>query len=445
MRVRAILLAAILVLVPLNARAADLVVWWEEGYYPDEDGAVREIVAAFEYETGKKVDLVFLPQADLEANILAALAATSPPDFLYGIPISDYYPRWIQEGRLVDLADTLGPFTAQFDEGALAAATLLNAKTGRRGLYALPMGLYGNHLHLWRSLLERAGFALSDIPKEWEPFWSFWCDKVQPAVRKATGRNDVYGIGLPMSVTGDTSTGFWQFVAAYGADFVTHDGRLIIDKPEVRDRLVKVLDSYTAVYRKGCTPPASTDWDNRGNNQAFLAQVVVMTMNNTLSIPSALRATRPEDYKNAATIEWPYDVQGQLLAIRTGHVQAAVFESGGHVGTTKDFVRFLVGEGWLAHWLDFAGDRIMPPMPRLLGQPFWLDPSDPHRMKAVVQFLEHPRSAPSYEILSGDWRHGRIYEERVWPKAIHRIVTEGITPEQAADEAIARIHQILSE
>ena len=32
-----------------------------------------------------------------------------------------------------------------------------------------------------------------------------------------------------------------------------------------------------------------------------------------------------------------------------------------------------------------------------------------------------------------------------WAKAVHRIVTENISPEQAVDEAIARIKQILSE
>ena len=67
------------------------------------------------------------------------------------------------------------------------------------------MGRSTNHLHVWTSLLERAGFTLADIPKEWEAFWSFWCDKVQPAVRKATGRDDIWGIGLSMSAdAGDT-------------------------------------------------------------------------------------------------------------------------------------------------------------------------------------------------------------------------------------------------
>jgi len=59
MRVRVILLAAALVLAPLGARAADLVVWWEEGYHLREDQAARELVAAFELKTGKQVEIAF--------------------------------------------------------------------------------------------------------------------------------------------------------------------------------------------------------------------------------------------------------------------------------------------------------------------------------------------------------------------------------------------------
>jgi hypothetical protein len=44
MRIRTILLAAALVLVPLGTRAADLVVWWEKGFNPEEDQAAAELV-----------------------------------------------------------------------------------------------------------------------------------------------------------------------------------------------------------------------------------------------------------------------------------------------------------------------------------------------------------------------------------------------------------------
>jgi multiple sugar transport system substrate-binding protein len=267
---------------------------------------------------------------------------------------------------------------------------------------------------------------------------------VLAAVRKALGRNDVYGVALQMSVSSDAYTHFEQFVAAYGADYVTRDGRLVIDAPDIRRRLVAVLDGYTKLYRKGCIPPDTLEWDGGGNNKAFLDQRALMTPNGSLSVPNAIKATRPVDYaENVATIEWPSAVSGEPLAIVSPSLEATVFDTK-HVATAKAFVRFLVGEGWLAHWLDFTKDRLLPPMPGLLEQPFWLDPSDPHRMRSVMQFLTQPRRY-DYAAASGEWRHRKVEAELVWAKAINRVVTQDIAPEQAVDEAIARVKQILSE
>jgi multiple sugar transport system substrate-binding protein len=74
-------------------------------------------------------------------------------------------------------------------------------------------------------------------------FWSFWCDQVQPAARRATGRDDIWGVGLNMSGTFDTSGQVDQFRDADGANYVTRDGRLVIDEPEVRRKLIKAIDS----------------------------------------------------------------------------------------------------------------------------------------------------------------------------------------------------------
>jgi multiple sugar transport system substrate-binding protein len=202
MRRQVIILAAALAMAPLGARAADLVVWWEEGWYPQEDQAVREIIAAFEQKTGKRVELDQRSHDDIRAEAQAAVRAGEPPDFLFGLTMVYSYGQWAYEDRLVDLSDEILPFASLFDPDALGSATLFNATTGRRALYALPMGSGTNHVHVWRNLLEQAGFTLDDVPKQWEAFWSFWCDRVQPAVRRATGRGDVWGVGLAMSAEG---------------------------------------------------------------------------------------------------------------------------------------------------------------------------------------------------------------------------------------------------
>jgi multiple sugar transport system substrate-binding protein len=168
MRKQVILLAAALILPSLGAKAAGLVVWWQKGYYNQEDDAIRETIAAFEQETGKQVELVIEPQEALRDNLLAAIEAGRPPDFAFSSLIQAYSTEWAFEDRLVDLTDAVGPFSNLFDPNLLAWVVLLNGKTRQRALYGLPIGRATNHIHVWKSLLEQAGFTLEDIPREWD-------------------------------------------------------------------------------------------------------------------------------------------------------------------------------------------------------------------------------------------------------------------------------------
>jgi multiple sugar transport system substrate-binding protein len=214
MRSATVILAAALVLAPLTAGAADLVVWWEKGHYTQEDEALAEIVATFEQDTGKEVELVQPSEGELPDKIAAALKAGQPPDFAFGVLLQDYVGRWASDDRLTDLSDVVGAFSDLFHPDSLAWVTWRDPKTGRGALYGLPIGRELNHVHVWKSLLEEAGFTLADIPREWGAFWSFWCDQVQPAVRRATGREDIWGVALPMAQASDTDLQFFQFVAA---------------------------------------------------------------------------------------------------------------------------------------------------------------------------------------------------------------------------------------
>jgi multiple sugar transport system substrate-binding protein len=145
------------------------------------------------------------------------------------------------------------------------------------------------------------------------------------------------------------------------------------------------------------------------------------------------------------TIDWPDGANGQPLVIYGFINRAVVFKGGGNPAVAKDFVRFLAGEGWLAHWLTFMGDQFLPPMRKLIDQPFWLDTSDPHRMAAAVQILSRPQYGSLLGVRDKEWQSPPIFAENVWGNAVHRVVTDGITPDQAVDEATARIKQVLGE
>ena len=170
-----------------------------------------------------------------------------------------------------------------------------------------------------------------------------------------------------------------------------------------------------------------------------------MTPNPSLSIPNALKRERPDDYyKNTATIEWPTGADGEPFPIMDSFDAAVVFKDGGHTPMAKEFVRFLVERG-LARALSrllrraHAAADAEAARAAVLARP---ERPAPHgRGDAVPDPPAHLQVFSA----SGDPRHKLVDQENVWANAVHRVAAEGISPEQAVDEAIARIKQILSE
>jgi multiple sugar transport system substrate-binding protein len=411
MQVRAVLLAAALTLTPFTARAADLVVW------------------------------------EIAGKIEAALAAGRPPDLLRASESSMHAERWAAAGALADLSDVVLPIKDRFLPGVLEQAFLLSPHTGRPAPFTAPLGQSFIHLHVWTSLLERAGFTLEDIPKEWEPFWSFWCDTVQPAVRRVTGRDDVWGLGLAMSsAAGDTSDTLTQFMIARSASFSPSADRPLVDDPTFRPNLIRALADYTVPWSKGCVPPNAVRWINPDNNKAFLDHQVVLVVNTSLSIPAALRATRPEDYyKATATIGWPAGPDGRIYPLLFIVVEGVVFTGARNVEEGKDFLRFILEQKRLGAWLEGAQGRYLPTMFELVGSPFWMDPADQHRRSAVEELVgpTMPNLGPVRASLPLWW--DQAARQRLFGGAVQRIAVDGLTPEQAADELIARLKQLQSE
>ena len=448
MRSRAVVLAAALAMAPLGAQAADLVVWWDEGYYAEESEAVAEVIAAFEQGSGKQVELVLYPQDELPDKIEAALEAGEPPDFAFGFDLNEHDARWAFEDRLVDISDAIGHFSDLFDPDALASVTWLNARDRPKGAVRAADGPHDQP----RPRLEEPSGALRATSSRTSRASGMRSGHsgATKCNRRCAGPRAVTTSGASASpcqarhsTPGSSSI---QFLGAYEADYVTPDGHLVIDDPEIRRRLIKAMDSYTAVYRKGCTPPDSLTWGNPGNNEQFLAQAVVMTPNKTLSIPNALKRERPDDYyENTATIEWPLGPSGEPFPIQ-GTCAAGCGLQGRRQRRHGQGVRPLPGRRGLADALSqllrrahVAADaeaarpavlaRPERPAPHGLGDAGQLATAGPHLRCGLRQLAARP---------------GRL-AENVWGKAVHRVAADGISPEQAVDEAIARIKQILAE
>jgi multiple sugar transport system substrate-binding protein len=267
------------------AAQTSITVWWSKGFYKSEDDALIAAIKKFEAKTGIKVELSQYAIQDMIPKTVAALDSGTVPD----VAFSDSYDvqaqgKWAFEGRLEDLSDILLPMKGAFAPNTLETAFLYNDQTKKRAYYGFPLKQQSMHVQIWKDLLEKAGFKQSDIPTKWEDYWSFWCDKVQPAIRKATGSR-IYGVGQPMGVEStDSLQSFYTFIDAYNVHLVDDNGKLLVDDPKVRDGLIHALKDYTDTYIKGCTPPSSTTWKDPDNNVAFHNKTIVMTHNFTISI-----------------------------------------------------------------------------------------------------------------------------------------------------------------
>src|SRR3954452_19824784 len=262
-----------------------LTVWWVKGFYKSEDDALLEAVKKYEQKSGIKVELSQYAVQDMIPKTVSALDAGTPPDVAYA-DVYDFQVtgKWAFDGKLEDISDVLNPIKDRFTPNTVETTYLLNDKAKKRAYYAFPLKQQTMHIEYWTDMLGKAGMKESDIPQTWKEYWAFWCDKVQPAYRKASGSR-AFGIGQPMGV--DSTDAFYSFLTfadAYNVKLVDDEGKLLVDDPKVKQGLAGALKDYTDVYTKGCTPPSSTSWKDPDNNVAFHNKTTVMTHNATISI-----------------------------------------------------------------------------------------------------------------------------------------------------------------
>ena len=185
---------------PAFAQQKTITVWWGKGFYKSEDDALIDTIKKFEAKTGIKVELSQYAIQDMIPKTVAALDSGTVPDVAY----SDTYDvqaqgKWAYEGKLEDLSDVMTPIEGRFVQNTLDASKLYDNVAKKKAYYGFPLKQQSMHVQIWNDMLEKAGFKQSDIPNDWNGYWTFWCDKVQPAIRKATGQR-IYAVGQPMGV-----------------------------------------------------------------------------------------------------------------------------------------------------------------------------------------------------------------------------------------------------
>ncbi|CAN7335345.1 ABC transporter substrate-binding protein [Variovorax sp. LjRoot84] len=429
-----------------------LTVWWGKGFYKAEDDALYAAIKKFEAKNPKiKVELSLYAPQEMVPKSVAALDAGNPPDVAYG-DVYDFQvtAKWAYDGKLEDVTSILDPMRAKFEPAALATTFLYNDTTKSRAYYAYPIKQQTMHIQYWKDMLAEAGFKESDIPADWKSYWSFWCDKVQPAHRQKSGTRS-FGIGQPLGVdSSDSFFSFLTFMDAYNVKLVNDAGKLLVDDPAVRQGLINALTDYTQVYSKGCAPPSATNWKDPDNNVAFANKTTVLTHNATISIAATqLDASNNQSLTQAqrdaakvnytekiATAGFPNKPDGSKMVYRAAVKTGVIFKDAKNKDAAKKFVAFLLDDANLTPYVEGSLGRWFPVTKAAQQSAFWKQ--DPHRTAVYNQFM----AGTSPFEFTKNYKFTVLNNENVWAKAANRILNEKVPVDKAVDEMIARIKAV---
>ncbi len=425
-----------------NAAATTATVWWVQGFAHEEDIAFQQMVAEYEKASGNTIDYSIVPFAAMREKEVAAVTSGLVPDI---IDLGDYFfgvlSAW--KDQLVDLTDVIETQKALFMPTALQTGYAYNSVTKKRGYYMIPNRMTVNPFHVWKSLLDKAGYKQSDIPKTWDAFFGFF----PPVAEKlrAQGMRNVYAYSVMISAVGfDAIVAIDHFMIAYGGkDLFTPDGKLHTDDPKVRDAAVKMVTKLAAAFKSGFMPSAIQNWNDNDDNNAFHSKLLVMDFDGTISTEVALWKEK-EQYNDILTLGLPLDNDGKPVTSVMGTQALVVPKGAPNLTVAKDFLKYSIQPTVLAALLKAGLGRRLPPMKSIVENDtaYWRDPNNEPLAAYTRQGMDGPTIAP-YEVFNP--ARAQVSTEHVFPLAILNVINKGVTPEAAVDTAFKRSEAIFAE
>jgi len=424
-----------------NAAATTATVWWIQGFVQEEDVAIRDIIAEYQKATGNTLDYSIVPYAPMRQKIVSAVTSGLVPDLFQNSP-TELIALYAWDDKLMDVSDVVETQKAEYTESALLSAFCYNGVEKKRGYYGVPYTTAGLPNHVWRPLVEKAGYKIEDIPKTWDAYYDFFKD-VQRKLR-AQGERKVYGLGFQVTTNGnDPNNVFNYFLIAYGGkNIVTKDGKLHLDDKAVRQAAIQALNYPAMAYKEGFVPPGAINWNDADDNNAFHSKQVVMDLDGTISTEVAV-IHNEEDYRDIVTMGLPLGNDGQPVPTQVANAFGLIPKGAKNPAVAKDFMKYLIQPKVSNVYLKAGLGRNIPCMKSIAqNDPWWLDPSDQHRSAYVRQALFGP-STPSFWVFNP--AYAQVQNEHVWSVGWTDIMTGGMTPEAAAEKAFRRVEEIFAK
>jgi len=398
------------------ARKEKIVYWHLPNFTPLADELQRQQVFEFAKQAGLKDDEVqfsVISNEEFTAKIAAGLETGNPPD------VARFYESFIQlyrsQGHLLDVTDVVKAMQAE--PGGLFQSSLTAVRYQNR-YWGAPLAVNPWPMHSRIDLLEKAKL---DFPDTWDGFVEV-CKKIQ--------RPPFYGFGMCLGAQADGTDNIMQVCFGFGGKTVDEDERVVFNSPGNVAGFRFIADMYN---KHKIIPKGAVSWDNSGNNKAYQSKQVAF-VNNPASIYAYLAGSDPDLQKRTGLFGVPAGPAGKVNLIDTWSY--GIFAKAPYPDLVKGLLQHLMKPAHYNKIITATDGRWVPVYPKLFDDPWWTARKEFEKFREIAHTgvpISHagPPSAASGEILS----------THVIPRAMQRVLVDGV----AAEQAVADVHKQIEE
>ena len=427
----------------------NIAMYVEKGWYPEEEEARKWLARMFKRETGIEINLTSLTQEDLLKKVVAGATAGTPPDIAFCTTLSwmqDYaWKGWIEDlGEFIDILKEL-----EVPDWAIEAWKWADPTKKELILAGVPFCADNIPFHYWKDLLEEIGMPTDpdELPTKFNEFSDFWKEAQDKLwSKKPEYKEKTFGIGWPSMGgiginPGDGLQQFAHIMLWHGWKLEYEKGVLKLDTPTNREALRKAVKWFTETYEAGYMPKGILEWGSPDNNKAFHAKQIISVHNGTMSIPLYWYSRDKSVYfeKTASLRRFPSE-NGERGA-QTWEVHSwMIFKDAARKDLAKKFIKWFLQPEIINDYLKATGGRFIPISRVVLEMdPFWREGKtdggkyiDPH----LPTMYEMYEKGPNFPNPQHWFKHPWAYVEAYPMQAVHKVITEGYSVDEAVDWAL---------
>ncbi|HEY7579271.1 MAG TPA: ABC transporter substrate-binding protein [Acetobacteraceae bacterium] len=427
-----------------NAQAKTAVAWIGQGFIPEEDAAVRRLLADYEKASGNKIDASIMPFMAHYQKTISALTSGDVPDLIFMDAPETILPQNAWDDKILDVSDVVAPYESQLSDTAKVGSTFYNRATKKRSYYLCPIKQGATPFHIWGDLVEKAGLKMEDIPKDWNGVWTYLKETQKPL--RAKGMRKIYACGMQITTVGpnDGNNLFRHFLIANGGEgILTPDGKLHTDNPQVREAAIKSCEFMTNLYKEGVVPPEALSWNDADDNNGYHEKLFVMDFDGTLSTELAMIKDKEAFYHNMKTLAPTNKNDGTPMKAQVNAGGGYIPKGAKNVEVAKDLMRYWMQPKVMNDNLKAGLGRWFPAIPQLVKDDaaFWLHSDMPCLLPYITEGVLNP-TLPLYNGYSPAW--GQLEAEQLWGQAHAEVIKNGVKPADAIDKAFKRGNEIFS-